>query len=115
VREGFAATEPSAGATLPLANMWDAVNAVRAVGAAPIIDAIRTARGIVEDLDFATAPAAPEHQQAYLDAFSLYLLPMLDGISRQEAAGIASAVADALALPAAERAELERRLFAVAT
>lgn len=115
VREGLAATEPAAGASLPLAAVWDAVNAVRPVGAAPIIDAIRTARGIAEDLDFAAAPAAAEHRQAYLDAFSLYLLPMLDGISRQEATGIAGAVADALALPAAERAELERRLLAVAT
>lgn len=115
VREGLAATEPAAGAPIPLAAVWDAVNVVRAVGAAPIIDAVRTVRGIADDLDFAAAPAAAEHRLAYLDAFSLYLLPMLDGVSRQEATGVAGAVADALALQTAERTELERRLLAVAT
>ena len=114
VREGLAATEPGSDAPLPLAAIWDAVNVVRAVGAAPIIDAVRTVRSIAEDMNFAATPAAVEHRQAYLDAFSLYLLPMLDGISRQEATGIAGAVAGALALPPDERAELERRVLTVA-
>jgi MoxR-like ATPase len=114
VREGLTATEPGVDAPLPLAAIWDAVNVVRAVGAAPIIDAVRTVRSIAEDLNFAAAPAAAEHRQAYLDAFALYLLPMLDGISRQEAMGIAAAVAGALALPPDERSDLERRLLAVA-
>jgi MoxR-like ATPase len=114
VRDGLAAAEPPTDAPLALAAIWNAVNAVRAVGAAPIIDALRTARGLAGDLDFAAPPVNEEHRQAYLDAFALYLLPMLDGISRPEAIGVADAVAVALALPVNERAELERRLLAVA-
>lgn len=115
VKAGMADAEPAADAALPLAAIWSAVNAVRPVGAAPIIDAARTIREAAEGVELTTTPTLLEHRQAYLDAFSLYLLPMLDGISRQEATGVSVAVAGTLGLLEAERDELTRRLLAVAT
>ncbi|WP_145145487.1 AAA family ATPase [Roseomonas gilardii] len=115
VREHLADAEPAADAPLPLATVWAAVNEVRVIGAAPIIDAAKTIYSSGDAFDFASTPTLPKQQQAYMDAFSLYLLPMLDGISRQEASGIASKVSIALALPESERGELERRLLSIAT
>lgn len=115
VKAGMADAEPAPGAVLPLAAIWSAVNAVRPVGAAPIIDAAKTIQEAADAVDLTAVPTLLEHRQAYLDAFSLYLLPMLDGISRQEATGVSSAVTDALGLLEGERDELTRRLLAVAT
>lgn len=114
VEHRMADVEPAADAPLPLAAIWAAVNTARPIGAAPIIDAAKTIREAVEGVDLAATPVLPEHRLAYLDAFSLYLLPMLDGMGRHDALTIATAVSGALALPEGERGELERRLLAIA-
>ena len=99
----------------PLAAVWDAVNAVRTVGPAPVIDAIKAVRIAEPEADL-LAPATESLRTSYLDAFDLFFLPMLDGILRHEAEGIASAVIGAITLEAdgAEALGLKRRLLSVA-
>ncbi len=99
----------------PLAAVWDAVNAVRTIGPAPVIDAIKAVRIAKPEADL-LAPATESLKTSYLDAFDLFFLPMLDGILRHEAEGIASAVIGAIALEAdgAEALGLKRRLLSVA-
>lgn len=96
-REGLLKVEPLDGATVPLAGVWRAVNAVRVVGPAPFLDIIKTAIAIDPALDFLAAPSA-EAVPIYLDGFFMYLLPMLDGILRHDAEKVADGAAAALGL-----------------
>lgn len=101
--------------TPPLAAIWDAVNSVRVLGAAPIIDAINVIESLAPEADLLGPPQGAA-LIAYLDAFDLYVLPLLDGILRHEAEEIASRVIAALGLSeeASETARLRRRLTNVA-
>jgi len=105
---------PSAG-TPPLAAIWDAVNLVRTIGPAPVIDAIQAIRIMEPEADL-LGPPVGDLKTAYLDAFDLFFLPILDGILRHEAEGIINAVIGALALPpeSIEAIGLSRRLLSVA-
>jgi MoxR-like ATPase len=105
---------PMAG-TPPIAAIWDAVNLVRTVGPAPVIDAIKAIQIMEPEADL-LGPPAGDLKTAYLDAFDLFFLPILDGILRHEAEGIINAVIAALALPpeSAEATGLSRRLLSVA-
>jgi 5-methylcytosine-specific restriction protein B len=105
---------PSAG-TPPLAAIWDAVNLVRTIGPAPVIDAIKAIRIMEPEADL-LGPPVGDLKTAYLDAFDLFFLPILDGILRHEAEGIINAVIGALALPpeSIEAIGLSRRLLSVA-
>jgi hypothetical protein len=96
-RKNFLNGEPVEKPVLPLADVWRAVNEVRVVGAAPFIDIVKTAIAINEEFDFLTAPNT-DAASIYLDGFYMYLLPMLDGILRQEAEKISLKVAEALGL-----------------
>lgn len=100
----------------PLAAIWDAINGVRIIGPAPIIDAINAIENLAPNTDFLAVPTG-EAQIAYLDAFDLFFLPLLDGILRHEAEAIAVGVVAALGLAddASEAARLKRRLLSVAT
>lgn len=99
----------------PLAAIWNAVNAVRLLGGAPVIDAIHAMERLAPGTDLLAAPEG-EAQLAYLDVFDLYFLPLLDGILRHEADNIAAGVIAALGLAedAPEAARLKRRLQSVA-
>lgn len=99
----------------PLAAIWSAVNAVRMIGPAPIIDAINTIFQLAPNADLLATPQG-EAQIAYLDAFDLYFLPLLDGILQHEAEGIAVGVIAAVGLAeeATEALRLKRRLQSVA-
>ncbi len=105
---------PSAG-TPPLAAIWDAVNLVRTIGPAPVIYAIKAIRIMEPEADL-LGPPVGDLKTAYLDAFDLFFLPILDGILRHEAEGIINAVIGALALPpeSIEAIGLSRRLLSVA-
>lgn len=98
-----------------LAAIWSAVNSVRLVGPAPVIDAINTIAHLTPNTDLLALPQG-EAQVAYLDAFDLYFLPLLDGILQHEAETIADGIIAALGLAedAAEAARLRRRLQSVA-
>jgi MoxR-like ATPase len=99
----------------PLASIWDAVNAVRLIGAAPVIDAIKAIEQLVPGADLLATPAG-EAQIAYLDTFDLFFLPLLDGVLQHEAESIAMGVIGALGLAedASEAVRLKRRLQSVA-
>lgn len=105
---------PIAG-TPPIAAIWDAVNLVRTVGPAPVIDAIKAIRIMEPEADLLEAPSG-DLKTAYLDAFDLFFLPILDGILRHEAEGILNAVSEALILQpeSVEVTGLSRRLLSVA-
>jgi 5-methylcytosine-specific restriction protein B len=83
--------------TPPLAAIWDAVNQVRTIGPAPVIDALSSVRIMEPSADLLGSPVG-DLKTPYLDAFDLFFLPILDGILRHEADGIASAVIAALVL-----------------
>lgn len=99
----------------PIAAIWDAVNLVRTIGPAPVIDAIKSIRIMEPAADLLGAPAG-DLKIAYLDAFDLFFLPILDGILRHEAEGIVTAVIMALGLDPAsvEATGLGRRVLSVA-
>ena len=92
---------------MALTRIWRAVNAVRVIGPAPIIDMLKTIREIDGGADFLRMPT-PDEATAYLDGFYMYLLPMLDGILHANAIVIAASVADALGL--IEDGEVHRAL-----
>ena len=98
-----------------LTRIWRAVNAVRAIGPAPVLDMLKTIREIEKETDFLGAPAGDE-LTAYLDGFYMYVLPMLDGILHNDARRIAGGVADALGIPddGEEGSALRDRLVASA-
>ena len=100
---------------MALAVIWRAVNAVRVLGPAPILDMLKTIREIESETDFLRAPTENE-ATAYLDGFYMYVLPMLDGVLHKDARGIAAAVRGALRLPehSQESRVLDKRLQAVA-
>ena len=100
---------------MALTRIWRAVNAVRVIGPAPILDMLKTIREIERETDFLRAPTGDE-ATAYLDGFYMYILPMLDGIMHKGASDIAVTVRDALRLPedGEESRNLEKRLAALA-
>lgn len=92
---------------MALMRIWRAVNAVRVIGPAPILDMLKTIREIDSGTDFLREPTRDE-ATAYLDGFYMYLLPMLDGILNADAVVVAASVAQALGL--AEEGEEGRAL-----
>lgn len=101
---------------IALTRIWRAVNAVRVIGPAPILDMLKTIREIEDETDFLRAPPTGDEATAYLDGFYMYVLPMLDGILQKGARDIAAAVRDALGLPedSEESRVLDKRLIALA-
>jgi DNA polymerase III delta prime subunit len=106
---------PNIGGRPPLAAIWNAVNGVRAIGPAPIIDALKSIRVMDPTADLLGEPVG-DLKTTYLDAFDLFFLPMLDGILRHEAEEIAAAVTSALGLQmeSVEVTGLRRRILSVA-
>ncbi|MFP3647059.1 AAA family ATPase [Paraburkholderia sp. SIMBA_054] len=98
----------------PLSAIWLAVNAVRPVGPAPILDMIRAMRAMDSTLNFREAPTEVQ-AGIYLDSFDMFLLPMLDGIFQDSAQLLATAVADALGISAESSlgSRLHRRLTSI--
>jgi len=106
---------PNIGGIPPLAAIWTAVNGVRPIGPAPIIDALKSIRVMVPTADLLGEPAG-DLKTIYLDAFDLFFLPMLDGILHHEAEEIAAAVTSALGLhpDSVEVTGLRRRVLSIA-
>lgn len=118
IAEYIAATDagtpaPPPGAACPLAEVWQAINAARVIGPAPIIDAIKAIRELAPGASiFGQADALM--RSAALDAIDMVLLPMLDGIVLQDARNIAEAVIAAYGLAGAEADRVKRRMDSVA-
>ena len=104
---------PAERAPCPLGQFWEAVNKVRVIGPAPIIDAIRAARVLVPGAEFFAEPD-PALREALLDAIDMVLLPMLDGIVVTDAERLAKAAVESFRLDTAEAARIKERMDAVA-
>lgn len=108
-----AAPAPAASLPCPLADLWKAINAVRVIGPAPIIDAINAMKAIDPTVEF-FGPASQVARSAALDALDMVMLPMLDGIVHQDAMAIADAAIQAFGFNEGEQAQIRARLEAVA-
>lgn len=104
-------TVPDEIAMPPFASIWNSVNSIRRIGAAPIIEAINAFDQLVPGADLFALPTG-DMQIAYLDTIELFILPLLDGILRHEADSIASGIIAALGLAedANETTRLKLRL-----
>lgn len=106
-------TQPAVGDPCPLADLWRAINAVRVIGPAPIIDAIHAIRVLDPSVTFFGPPSVAA-RSTVLDALDMVLLPMLDGIVHQDAMNIADAAIAAYGFTETEQAQIKARLQAVA-
>jgi MoxR-like ATPase len=89
----------------PVGAMWRAVNAAREIGGAPIVDFIKTLRAIDNRIDPFAQPVGAA-ADAFLSAFCMCVLPLMDGLSPRQATELANAVALAWALDANRAARL---------
>ena len=111
-REDTAWTEPL-DAACPLAVFWSAVNTVRALGPAPIIDTIKAVQAMEDQADFFAAPSSGM-REALLDAIDMVLLPMLDGIAIQDAQVLANSAIAAFGLDERQQQRITKRMASVA-
>jgi MoxR-like ATPase len=88
----------------PIGAMWRAINAVREIGGAPIVDFIKTVRALDLALDLFALPANAD-AETFLSAFRMCVLPLMDGLSPREASDLAASIATewALSTESAER------------
>lgn len=93
----------------PIADMWATINKVRQIGAAPIIDFIRTVRELQPDTDFFQKPSE-ELQEHFLACLSMYILPLLDGIRRSEAEVFCKELSESWGLSNDKRIKLENEM-----
>jgi 5-methylcytosine-specific restriction protein B len=104
---------PAADVACPLAAVWQAINQVRVIGPAPIIDAILAMQAINPAVEF-FGPASAVARSGVLDALDMVMLPMLDGIVHQDAMLIADAAISAFAFDPEQQVQIRARLEAVA-
>ena len=104
---------PAKDAICPLAEFWSAINEVRSLGPAPIIDAIKAVQVMENEADFFTIPSS-RLKEALLDAIDMVLLPMLDGIVIEDAKSLAKAAIHAFSLDEAQQKRIEARMNSVA-
>lgn len=96
----------------PVAAMWRAVNTAREIGGAPIVDFLKTLRALDHGVDAFTLPAGAA-ADAFLSAFRMCILPLMDGLSPREASDLAVSVATVWALDSsrADRLSMDCREF----
>lgn len=104
---------PASTSVCPLASIWEAVNRVRVIGPAPIIDTIAILREVYPSANFFTA-VDDAMREGILDAMDMVILPMLDGILLPDAENLSSAFAEALELGRPDVDRLNRRLESLA-
>lgn len=97
----------------PVADAWRIVCGFRELGAAPAIDFLKLASAMDDSIDFLAVPL-PSTQRVFVAAFASTFLPLLDGIGKDEAQGIASALSVAWSLAEETADDLERRLLELA-
>ena len=104
---------PVAGAPCPLAEFWEAINSVRVIGPAPVIDAMKAVQAMEKDVEFFATPATST-KEALLDALDMVLLPMLDGIVVQDAEFLAGKAVEVFGLDADQSKRIKARMVSVA-
>ena len=100
---------PVEGAPCPLGEFWAAINKVRPIGPAPVIDAIKAVQEIVEKADFFAVPS-PSMKEALLDAVDMVLLPLLDGIIMKDANFLERKAIEVFGLNAVQTERINARL-----
>ena len=104
---------PETGSICPLGQYWSAINTVRVLGPAPVIDGIRAVQTMIEAPNFFTTPDAAM-KEALLDAVDMVLLPMLDGIVVQDADLLTGKAIEIFGLDAAQSERIKARMASVA-
>lgn len=99
------ATVPAQIPSNPVGAMWRAVNALREIGGAPIVDFIRTARSLDPAVDLFAIPTGAV-TDTFLSAFRMCVLPLMDGLSPREAADLAAGISTAWTLDSARASRL---------
>jgi len=112
-REEPAWAGPEADASCPIGAFWDAVNSVRPIGPAPVIDAIRAVQKMRDDAEFFAFPSA-RMREALLDALDMMLLPLLDGIVPRDAEILAKKAIEVFGLDSDQGERVKARMASVA-
>lgn len=94
----------------PVADAWRIVCGFRELGPAPAIDFLKLAASVDKSIDFLAAPL-PSTQRVFVAAFAATFIPLLDGISKDEAVELASALSVVWNLSEEVASEMERRLL----
>ena len=87
-----------------LSQMWQAVNNLRPLGAAPFIDVINHCLAINPTFDFQISPVEETQIEAYVDAFRVHVMPMLDGLMKGDLETLASTILRIVSLDNADDA-----------
>jgi 5-methylcytosine-specific restriction protein B len=98
--------ERAAGAPVPIADVWFAINVERRIGPAPMIDLLRFCRAWKADFQFFAAPDDMD-RKVYLSGLSSFVFPMLDGITSTQAERVAEAAVSALQIVSGSEAEID--------
>ena len=96
----------------PVATVWEAVNRVRRMGAAPFIDAMSHCLTTDGEFDFGAAPT-PTTAVTYLDAFRVHVMPMLDGILKDELKSLAESIVSAFSATGHEAQALRQQMESI--
>lgn len=104
---------PAAGTSCPLGEFWAAINTVRVIGPAPVIDAINAVQVMEKNAAFFAVPTSTM-KEALLDAVDMVLLPMLDGIVVQDAEFLAGKAIELFDLDAAQSKRVRARMASAA-
>ncbi len=104
---------PDEGARSPLAEFWSAINKVRPLGPAPIIDAIKAVQAMEDGAEFFAEPSSTM-RDALRDAVDRVFLPMLDGIVVHDAEILANAAIEAFGLNSNQQERINARMASVA-
>jgi MoxR-like ATPase len=106
-RGGMATSDGS----VPLGEIWSVVNEVRAIGPAPIIDIIKLIEAKHENFDFFAPITISTQAEPYLDGFSVFILPMLDGILRDQGEKVSESLISLFKLEGDAADQLRTRLL----
>ena len=106
---------PGDGDVVPLAELWSAVNAIRPIGPAPIIDLMRYARALCDESIPLGNPAdgVPTQGEALADGFVVFVVPLLEGITDLDATALGDTARDALRLSRASESLVRNALDSV--
>jgi 5-methylcytosine-specific restriction protein B len=79
----------------PISRVWAAINEVRPLGPAPIIDVIETTR-ILTSSPVDDESEAIEWRVVFLHVLAMFVVPLMDGIEQQQAHTLAEQIQDIL-------------------
>ena len=97
----------------PVAQMWALIHEFRELGAAPAIDFLKLAHAMDDSIDF-LVPPLPSTQELFVMVFASTFLPLLDGISKDEAIHLAASISEVWSLSDSLGNHLEQRLLDLA-